>query len=128
MNNPFADLSDSLLKKFAGEITIIDRNYLKNIIKNWRIKDLKQDENGDVQNEYAIAELDKIANKIIDILPQNINYIILRKNNNEIKGVLDNNIFQGIMSLYLICIRLLDYYIFKEKELTNEQTVFQNLP
>ncbi|GHU01722.1 hypothetical protein AGMMS49960_12490 [Betaproteobacteria bacterium] len=47
MNSPYFDLSDKLLRDLAGKITIIDQN----LIKNWKIKDFMDDEDGIVKNK-----------------------------------------------------------------------------
>ena len=67
MNNLF-EFFNNIINNIKGNI--IDYKYLRELLKNWKIKDFRFNEEGMITNEFAITELKKIFiqmdNKITD--------------------------------------------------------------
>jgi hypothetical protein len=81
---------------------IIDQKYIKNILKEWKIKDFGIDENGHIGNKYAQEKIANIIKRIATSIESNKNDYIKNKFKTEQKNVFDHT-FTLIIMLYRLC-------------------------
>jgi hypothetical protein len=107
--------------------TVIDYKYIKKLLKNWKIKDFRFNDKLEVTNPHAIEELEKTANTIIKLIPENLNYMFFNQSLSEMRTAFSDNIFQGAFIQYLLSGSIFNYIQSKKQNPTDEYVVFTNL-
>jgi hypothetical protein len=121
------DILNELLKDIKANDNIINRKFIKNMIKKRKILDYRIDEDGNITNEYAKSEIKKFIDQIKKSIPINLDYFILGKTNYEIKSAFLNVHFINSFVFYSICFEIYNYYTDKDVDLNNEDKVFSKL-
>jgi len=104
---------DSSVNNIKENKTIIDHKYIRHLIKSWKIKDMAIDESGKITNQYAVNDLEKIMKQIDNVALENIFYILLLKNNVEIRNAIFNKNFEKGIILVNICMGIQNNYFSK---------------
>jgi hypothetical protein len=98
---------------------IIDQKYIKNILKEWKIKDFGIDENGHIGNKYAQEKIANIIKRIVASMELNKKDYLENKYKTEQKNIFAHT-FILIIMLYRLCESVYLFFI-KNIEKSNDE-------
>jgi hypothetical protein len=118
-----------ILDKIKSTGSIVDEYYIKNLLKNWKIKDFRYNNEGNVTNEFAIKELEKIIEKLLVSIPQNLIYTILGLTHTETITSYKDELCTNTLFLCMFSFGIYRYFAKKINKLKNneEKIVFSNI-
>lgn len=126
----FLKLMHGQLFNRSGERTEeFDLKYIRKMIKGWKIKEFRFDENGEVQNPHVINELKKIMDRFCQSIHWNISNFIIKRSKNENDMVFQDALGGKIIIIQQVCDLIHDYIInsIDEKQSNKEVMVFAKL-
>jgi hypothetical protein len=128
-NFSFEKIFLDILNKIKGTGTIIDEYYIKNLIANWKIKDFRYNDAGNVTNEYAMKELQKITEKLVFSIPTNVAYTILGLTHTETVIAYKDELCSNTLFITMFSFGIHRYFAKKVNKQKNneEKIVFSNL-
>ena len=118
-----------ILNKIKTTGAILDEHYIKNLIKNWKIKDFRYSTEGNVTNEYAIKELNKITEKLISSIQPNLLYTILGLTYGQTTTAYKDKLCTNALFLCMFSFEIHRYFAKKlnKPNKDEEKIVFSNL-
>jgi hypothetical protein len=119
----FADI----MQQFINTGVLLDAKFIKKLLSDWKIKDLRISPDGKVMNEYAITELVKLNQKLCAAIPVNTTYAIISLS--RVQSDHSTKDMNCTFTLYLcmLCSAIFRYYANRIKKPSDEQKVLIKL-